>query len=302
MCASAACSDSGPKNPAPGARRPAESGDARAARPADGSGGGSSDLPPAPTDAITVTAFPVAGKEHDALQSAGVVSAWDAVIDRWRYLARREQRGAVFGRLGDLDGAYRWLVDETEGAGSLAIRVAIPKATEVAAGDRVVIHGAWRVDAGRKWYWQAERIFRLPSRERDAEKLASDPYRGLPGQQIRVVESAPEGAVPVSEMTERGGGIRFQVVRAPALFGDGWEISDRSDWRPVAILRLPGEHKPYGGQDYMTAEERWHLKKGVGYAVRVHRWRPPRQEGELPELRATSAPLRIEPRAERSKR
>jgi len=294
-----ACSDNRDTPSAPAPRTPSST-DGDSARPRVHAAAAVEE-PPARAAAVEVVDFPVTGDEREALRAAGVVPAWDAVVDRGRYLARREQRGAVFGRLGGPVGHYHWLVDETEGAGALGIRISLPASARLAVGDRVVVRGAWRVDAERSWYFGVRRIERLSARASSgAHATGPDPWQGNPGLEIRAVGSAPEGAVPVSEMTGAGGGILFQVVNAPATAGDGWEISDRSDWRAVAILILPGENEPYGGQDFMTSRERWHLKKGVRYAVRIRRWRPPRQEGELPIFHATSAPLRIDPRAARA--
>jgi len=246
--------------------------------------------------------FPITGKEREALRSAGVVPAWDAVIDRWRYLARRGHEGAVFGRLGEKAGAHHWLIDETSGAGSLGIRAALPARADLEVGDSLVLRGAWRVDQERRWYWQAVRIERLPASVEAGTDEEPDPYAGQPGHVIKAIARRPKGAIRVSEVTQAGGDVTFGVVRRPPLYGDGWEISDRSDWRPVGILMLPGERKPYGGQDFMTDHERWRLDKGVQYTVRIRRWRPARKEGELPIMRAISAPMRIDRRAKRADR
>ena len=51
-------------------------------------------------------------------------------------------------------GVVRWLVDESEGNGALAVRIAITGTKPPAEGDRIAVAGAWTLDDQRRWYWQ----------------------------------------------------------------------------------------------------------------------------------------------------
>ena len=55
---------------------------------------------------------------------------------------------------------------------------------------------------------------------------------------------------------------------------------------------LPGERASYGAQDMRTADERWHLKRGVTYMVRiavVHHHGPDKPS----TMRARTAPIKV---------
>lgn len=258
--------------------------------------------PTAEPPAAALVDLAIPGKESDALDAAGAVPAWDAVIDRTRWLARRGDRGAVWGRMGAaVDPAAspatdpeRWFVDE-RGAGSLAIRVALPATIALDDGDRAVLYGAWAVDAEQRWFWQVSGAARLPGRpDGDPDPLAAS----RPGHHIEAIRAA-DGAGPVSAVGPDGGVIWFEVVRGPRRPGDGWAIADRTRFAAVAVLLLPGEAEPYGGQDYMTPDERWDLDRNVRYLVRVGRWRAARKPDELPQMRALTPPKRLDPKAPR---
>lgn len=227
--------------------------------------------------------------EATALTAADIVSAWDAVIERSRYLARRGDRGAIFGRMGEVIAdsqlPMRWLSDETKGEGALRVRVAHDPRLVVQPGLRVVVWGAWEVDAAGRWYWRAERIASLEARDPD-EEAAIQALMEIPS-----VESAPEEALPVSELTADGT-IVFVVRRTPQQPSDGWEIFDPGGRVAVARLLLPGDDPSYGAQDYRSADERWQLQRGARYTVAV-RW--PRRiiEDQLPELSALAVPRRV---------
>lgn len=234
--------------------------------------------------------------ERAALRDLGAVPVWDAVVDRGEYLARRGQRGVLFGRLGEPIGSYRWLIDDTEGAGSLGIRLAYAPALDeptpdgpiLATGQRVLVWGAWHVDDDRRWYWKAERMAELAATE---VKLPPE-VMSEPGHRIVELTEPPEDAVPVSERARGPGDILFEVTGFPDDPAAGWEIGDPGSRAPVARLRLPGEHRSYGGQDYRSPDEHWHLERGVRYAVRVRRFLPAKP-GELIVMRALNAPRRL---------
>jgi len=92
----------------------------------------------------------------------GAIPAWQAVIDRTRYLARRDQRGVVYGTIAASEPPYTWLVDDTEGNGALAIRAALGM-KGAKEGDRVALAGAWKLDDQRRWYWGVDQLTVLPA-------------------------------------------------------------------------------------------------------------------------------------------
>jgi hypothetical protein len=60
----------------------------------------------------------------------------------------------------------------------------------------------------------------------------------------------------------------------------------------VALLNLPGERATYGGQDMRAADERWTLRRGVTYWVRIGRIR--RHGVDKPAtINARTAPIRV---------
>lgn len=245
--------------------------------------------PPAPV----LEMLAIDGTEESTLAALGAIPAWEAVVARARYLGRRDQAGVVVGRLGGASDGHgrdaRWLVDETEGAGALAIRVVVDDRLELAEGQRLVAWGAWWVDDAQRWYWKADRVAGLAPRGDGVP--AGD--AAMPGLDIAMIPAPPEGAEPVSQRTTPGD-ILFQVRAVPAEPTDGWEIADRSSDEPVARLLLPGERPSYGAQDYRSPDEHWRLERGVPYVVRVKRFRPSR-DGEPILMRAVDAPRRIAP-------
>lgn len=257
------------------------------ARPADAA--------PAPPSDATAPAVPVlapldteGGDETERLRRIGAVPAWQAVVERGRYLGRRGRQGVVFGRVGgpvnSADARLRWLVDETEGEGALAIRLGFDPRITVMEGQRLVAWGAWWLDPERRWYWKAERVALL---EPGDGAMATAP----PGLVIPVLEDPPEGAVPVSQLAT-GGAILFEIRSVPRAPSDGWEITDPGSARPVARLLLPGEQPSYGAQDYRSPDEHWQLAPGTVYTVPVRQPRRSRSE-ELPVLQARGIPRRV---------
>ncbi len=233
---------------------------------------------------VEIEIFDTSDGEQVALRKAGVVHAWRAVTVRANLLARRGQRGSVWGTLGDSIDEHRWIIDETTGAGSLAIRVLLPADTALKQGDRVVIWGAWKVDGKRRWYWEARRVARLGG------KSPPDVARFSPGHAVAVLDHKPKGAVPISKL-ERSGDVVFEVVSRPIRVGDGWIVADRAKWPKVAILYLPGENRSYGGQDYRAPDERWKLERGARYTVRIRRYY--RRSAGLQRMNAVWPPRQI---------
>jgi hypothetical protein len=244
------------------------------------------------------------------------VPAWQAVVDRGQYLARRNQRGVVYGTLGEpilvlsptpdpvpdagastraLDAGlvasdYSWLVDDTEGNGALGIRVMLgARGGSVAPGDRVALHGAWVLDASRSYYWKADEVIKLPALAAGEPK---DPP-AQPGHVIETVERIPAGARTISVARDNDL-VYFTVVgKPPAADGDGWAIANELGDPIVALLNLPGERASFGGQDFRTPSERWQLRRGWRYALRIGKIRRPRGPDKPALINARTAPVRI---------
>ncbi|MBK9036088.1 MAG: hypothetical protein IPL61_33395 [Myxococcales bacterium] len=252
--------------------------DAGAAAPTGPDGG---DLAPIGTDDDTAAATP-----------PGSIAAWQAVIDRDRYLARRGQGAVIVGRIGGeaiapgARGVIRWLVDETEGNGALAVRVAIAGAPP-AEGARVAVRGAWALDSQRRWYWQAEAL--TPVTTPPPAALPEPPLP--PGHQL-TSGPPPSGYRAVSRGKD-GGVIVFGVIRSSNGDDDGWVIGDDSFSLPIANLTLPGERSSYGGHDLRHDDERWQLKRGVLYWVRIDRYRRKTPDARA-YLRALTAPVKVQ--------
>ena len=222
-----------------------------------------------------------------AIAELGAVPAWQAVVDRAQYLARRGQHGVVFGAIGApimvpgpppaplADGGvprqdagmvaspYVWLVDDTEGNGALAIRVALG-AKKANAGDRVALGGAWVLDDERRWYWKVDAMSPLPAGP--PSELKEPP--AAPGHGIASGDF-PAGVRKIS-LAKDGDAVYFQLVGPPpAVDGDGWPVADELGNPVVALLNLPGERASYGAQDMRSPDERWQLKRGQTYWVRI---------------------------------
>ena len=208
------------------------------------------------------------------LVELGAVPAWQAVVDRAQYVERRGQKGIVYGTLGEpiATGSgsaveqtpYTWLVDDTEGNGALAIRAKLPSPSQAKAGDRVALAGAWVVDDGRRWYWHVTTVTALPPAPPSKLKDAPSP----PGHAIANGE-LPAGVRPISKAEENDAVYFTLAGPPPVLDGDGWPVADELGNPVAAILNLPGEHASYGAQDLRTPDERWTLKRGQTYWVRV---------------------------------
>jgi hypothetical protein len=238
----------------------------------------------------------------NAIADLGAVPAWQAVVDRALYLARRGQHGVVFGTAGPAirlpaggDGGlvaspYIWLVDDTEGNGALAIRVALGAgASKAKPGDRIAIGGAWALDDERRWYWRADAVTALPPAPPPNPK--DGPPQAAPGH-TSVDGNVPAGTKPISKAGDFDF-VYFQLVGPPPAFdGDGWPVADELGNPVAALLNLPGEHASYGAQDMRTADERWHLKRGSTYVVRVgvvHHHGP----GKPDTMNARTAPVKV---------
>ncbi|CAN5921640.1 hypothetical protein BH11MYX3_BH11MYX3_24830 [soil metagenome] len=237
------------------------------------------------------------------------ISAWQAVIDRAQLLQRRGQRGVVYGRIGPpimmLDpmalqapdagvkvdaglvaSPYHWLVDDTDGNGSLGIRVKLGgKAKEC---DRVALDGAWALDDQRRWFWNVDAAQPVPAAPPSDLK---DPMPAAPGHAV-VNGELPSGARTIS-LAKDGDAVYFQIVGPPpANIGDGWPVADELGNPTFALLNLPGERATYGGQDMRQSDERWVLKRGQTYWVRSGKVRK-RGIDKHALINARTAPVRV---------
>ncbi len=250
------------------------------------------------------------------LADLGAVSAWQAVIDRAEYLERRGQHGVAYGTLGEpimvrgptpppppadagvaakpidaglVPSEYVWLVDDTEGNGALAIRVKLGRfADKAKAGDRVALGGAWVLDDQRRWVWSVDALTPLaPAPPSDLKDPPSPP-----GHEIRD-GSLPPGARTIS-VAKDGDAVYFMLTgpKQPVLPGEGWPVADELGNPVFALLNLPGERPSFGGQDFRTPDERWELKRGTTYWVRIGKIRRP--SPDKPALiNARTAPVRL---------
>jgi hypothetical protein len=241
----------------------------------------------------------------------GAIPAWQAVVDRAQLLARRGSHGVVYGRVGPailmlgptgapaIDGGipidaglvpspFNWLIDDTDGNGTLGIRVALA-GKAAAPGTRVAVGGAWALDEQRRWYWRADSLQELPPRPAGAEPPDAKPAE--PSHTV-VMGNMPVGGGRMVKFARDNDAIYFQVVGPPPTTdGDGWMIADELGDPPIALLTLPGERASYGGQDMRSPDERWTLKRGQTYWVRIGEIR--KREGKPSLMHARTGPIRV---------
>ncbi len=288
-----------------------------------GSGGGEPPPKPAPPEAAIAVAVDAAVPDDAAkiddpeppdpgtlIADLGAIPAWQAVIDRAQLLARRGQHGVVYGKLGPavmvlgpppaptgsgkppdagmVATPYVWLVDDTEGNGTLGIRVQLGKAT-AKEGARVALAGAWKLDDARRWYWEVDTATPLPPAPPSDIK---DPPPPVPTHEIQG-GSLPAGAHTIS-VAKDNEATYFQIVGpAPVRDGDGWLVANELGDVPVARLLLPGERPSYGGQDMRAPDERWQLKRATTYWVRIGKIRKPKPD-EPANINARTAPIKLQ--------
>jgi hypothetical protein len=262
----------------------------------------------------------------------GAIPAWQAVVERAQLLGRRGQHGVVYGRVGSalivpvsvpapapaptqapvgpgsgragsaspgagsaaaappaagpVASPYVWLIDDTEGNGSLAIRIAL--GAKARQGDRIAAGGAWQLDADRRWYWKPDTVQPLPPGPTSDLK---EPPSAAPGHAI-VNGELPAGARTIG-VARDGDAVYFQIVGpVPAADGDGWQVADQLGSPAAAVMNLPGERASYGGQDLRAPDERWALKRGQTYWVRIGKLRK-RGADKPPLVNARTAPIRV---------
>lgn len=265
---------------------------------------------PPPEDAPRVEPEPEPPADPSKLiAELGAIPAWQAVIDRAQLLGRRGQHGIVYGKIGPpimvlgptpehtgsakpadagmVASPYVWLVDDSDGNGTLGIRVLLGKETP-AAGERVALGGAWILDEARHWYWKVDSLTALPAA---AASDVKDPPSPVPSHEIR------DGAVPAGARTitvaRDNDLVYFQIVGpAPVRDGDGWLVANELGDIPFARLVLPGERASYGAQDMRSADERWTLKRATTYWVRIGKIRRSAKPDEPANINARTAPVR----------
>jgi hypothetical protein len=268
----------------------------------------------APIDAEAVPVTPPTTEPDEppapppGIEELGAIPAWRAVVERAQYLARRGQRGVIYGRVegavprapvagaappsGDAGVPLAepadlvWLVDETQGNGALAARVKFPEKPP-AKGDRVAVGGAWVVDEARRWYWLGDQVVPLPADQ--APPRGKEPP-GPVGHHVGT--QRPENGwagVRIAKHAKDGEILAFTVVKRPPYEGAGWGASDKKWGELMGVVVLPGEQPSYGGHDMRTPDERWHLKMGWTYWVRVGKVR--RRQGQIPVIEAVTPPL-----------
>ncbi|MBS1121269.1 MAG: hypothetical protein H6Q90_3497 [Deltaproteobacteria bacterium] len=238
----------------------------------------------------------------------GAIPAWQAVVDRAQLLARRGQHGVVYGRIGPalmvagptpeptdaglidagmIASPYVWLVDDTESNGALGIRVELGHGRDLKEADRVALGGAWAVDAERHWFWKVDTVQVIPP---PPPTDLHDPSPPVPSHAVGN-GGLPAGVRPIA-LAKDGDAVYFTVVGAPpASEGDGWPVGNELGDPVFALLTLPGERSSYGGQDMRAPDERWQLKRGQTYWVRIGKIRLRADKPAL--IHARTAPVRV---------
>ena len=237
-------------------------------------------------DAVAYTDAAKAAPDNAAvadIAAVGAIPAWQAVVDRSRMLERRGERGVVYGVVGDplanLSNTT-WLIDDQDGAGALGI-VVHWKGPPPPRGSRALVGGAWALTPERSWIWNMQ--------HKDGLAGEVDPSLDLTGSSHAVTQQPlPTGARP-PQRAEVGKVMTFTVVAMPSVAGDGWKIARELGDEPLGILYLPGERESYGGNDWRSDAEKWKLKRGRSYWVRIGAIRPGRP-GVLSALFADAAP------------
>jgi hypothetical protein len=263
-------------------------------------------LPPEDAQPVKIEEpeLPDPGKVIDEL---GAIPPWQAVVRRAQLLRRRGQHGVVYGQVGPtimmpgpsavptdagppidaglVASPYVWLVDDSDGNGTLGIRVKLDG--KAADGARVALGGAWDLDEARRWFWRSDSVQPVPAA---APSDLVEPPTPVPTHEI-ATGPLPAGVRPIS-LAKDNDAISFVVVgRPPATEGDGWPIADELGDPVFALINLPGERASYGGQDMRQADERWTLRRGQTYWVRIGKVR---KRGDGPVLvNARTAPIRV---------
>jgi hypothetical protein len=179
-----------------------------------------------------------------------------------------------------------WLIDDTDGNGTLGIRIAL--GDQAREGQRIAAGGAWQLDDERRWFWKADTVQPLPPAPAGDLK---EPPPPAPSHAIATGE-LPADARAISAARDHDV-VFFQIVGPPPISeGDGWQVGDKPGGPPVAVMNLPGERASYGGHDLRGADERWQLRRGQTYWVRIGKVR--RRSADKPAtVNARTAPVRV---------
>lgn len=243
---------------------------------------------PRASEPLDPRTFDHGGDEGAALARAGSLSAWAAVIERYRLLERHALLGVVHGLVleDEQPGLFR-LVDDTIGQGTLSIPVAFPEELYVEPPVRLVTWGAWQLGAAPEgksdqWIWKVTR----------AERLQDEPGPAFSPGMFAREKFPPEDLVSASKALRRGGSIQFTVLDTPRQVGDGWLIADDSKAEATARLLLPGEVESYGSQSRPSSSERWQLQVGQSYWLEIGRFRPASVDA-LPVYQARTVPFTL---------
>ena len=247
------------------------------------------------------------------------VPAWQTVIDRAQLLARRDQHGVAYGRIGPaiqvpetpapatgsgsgsavragsgsaspkpvmVASPYVWLVDDTEGNGTLGIRIALGN-KPLKEGDRVAVGGSWHLDDAHRWYWKVDSVQPLPPA---APSELKDPKPPEPSHVVANGNLIP-GSHTIT-VAKDNDAVYFSLVGPPpANDGDGWSIANELGDPVYALLILPGERASYGGQDMRAPDERWSLRRGQTYTLRIGHIRTRTDKPAV--IHARTAPVRV---------
>jgi hypothetical protein len=180
---------------------------------------------------------------------------------------------------------YVWLIDDTEGNGTLGIRIAL--GDKAKQGDRIAAGGAWQLDGERRWFWKPDAIQPLPPAPASDLKEAPPP---APSHAIATGD-LPPGARTVGVARDNDA-VYFQLVGpSPTSEGDGWQVADQLGSPTVLVLNLPGERPSYGGQDLRSSDERWQPRRVQTYWVRIGRLH--KRGDKPPTANARTAPIRV---------
>lgn len=278
--------------------------------------------PVAPSDAPEEPDVPDPGKR---IAELGAIPAWQAVVDRAQLLDRRDQHGVVYGKIGPavmvlaapaagsgsaaapgvgspanpapgpssgrgpelVASPYVWLIDDTEGNGSLGIRVALGQ-KPAKLGDRVALGGGWTLDDARRWYWKVDSVQAIPPGPISDLKEPPPPE---PNHAI-INGNLIAGSRTITVARDNDS-VYFQLVGpSPTNDGDGWAVANELGDTVYALLVLPGERASYGAQDMRAVDERWALKRGQTYQVRIGRIRS-RGPDKPVVIHARTAPVRV---------
>lgn len=308
LAALAACQGQGsdaPKQPAGSATPPSTP------TGAAGSSGSGAPVPSEGSGAAVPAAEPPRAKTAtETIAALGAIPAWEGVVQRGQLLARRGQRGVLYGKVGPVvegaggEGELIWLIDDTDGEGSLAVRAKFPGAAPP-AGSRITARGAWLLPettgasipggasavapAAKRWIWQIEQSAALPDEPPGRVDPAAPPPSAIGHDPLAAPR--PAGAVPISKAKDNDL-VAFQVLAAPRRLGEAWLVGDQLGSPPVAMLSLPGDRPSYGGIDFRQPDEQWRLRRGVTYVVRIGKIR--RKDPAKPAtINARNAPIKV---------